>query len=59
MTLFRGYADDMKLQEWLLSKIWPLEAHITAETCYYGSLLGCLELIATGTTTFVDMYYYM
>ncbi len=59
MTLFRGYADDMKLQEWLQSKIWPLEANITAETCYYGNLLGCLELIATGTTTFVDMYYYM
>jgi 5-methylthioadenosine/S-adenosylhomocysteine deaminase len=59
MTLFRGYADDMKLQEWLQSKIWPLELGLTSEVCYYGALLGCLEMIATGTTMFVDMYLFM
>jgi 5-methylthioadenosine/S-adenosylhomocysteine deaminase len=59
MTLFRGYADDMELHEWLANKIWPLETKLTAEACYYGALLGCLEMIRTGTTTFVDMYFYM
>lgn len=59
MTMFRGYADDMKLQDWLESKIWPLEVNLTPEICYYGALLGCLEMISTGTTTFVDMYYFM
>jgi 5-methylthioadenosine/S-adenosylhomocysteine deaminase len=59
MTMFRGYADDMKLQEWLESKIWPLELKLTPEVCYYGALLGCLEMIATGTTIFVDMYLFM
>jgi 5-methylthioadenosine/S-adenosylhomocysteine deaminase len=59
MTMFRGYADDLKLQEWLESKIWPLEINLTPETCYYGTLLGCLEMISTGTTMFVDMYYHM
>jgi len=59
MTMFRGYADDMKLQEWLASKIWPLELKLTPEICYYGALLGCLEMIATGTTMFVDMYLFM
>ncbi len=59
MTLFRGYADDLKLKEWLESRIWPLEINLTAEACYYGALLGCLEMIATGTTMFVDMYYFM
>ena len=29
MSLLRGYADDMHLQEWLSEKIWPLEAHLT------------------------------
>lgn len=59
MTMFRGYADDMKLEDWLHSKIWPLELKLTPEMCHYGALLGCLEMIATGTTTFVDMYLLM
>ena len=59
MTMFRGYADDMKLEDWLQSKIWPLELRLTPEMCHYGALLGCLEMIATGTTTFVDMYFFM
>jgi len=59
MTLFRGLADDMKLEEWLTSKIWPLELKLTPEACHYGALLGCLEMIATGTTTFLDMYFFM
>jgi len=59
MTLFRGIADDMLLQDWLQKKIWPLEAKHTDETCYVGALLGCAEMIMSGTTTFVDMYFHM
>jgi 5-methylthioadenosine/S-adenosylhomocysteine deaminase len=59
MTMFRGYADDMRLEEWLQSKIWPLERNLTPEICHYGALLGCLEMISTGTTTFLDMYFHM
>jgi 5-methylthioadenosine/S-adenosylhomocysteine deaminase len=59
MTLLRGYADDLKLKEWLEQKVWPLESNLTEEACYHGALLGCLEMIATGTTMFVDMYYFM
>jgi 5-methylthioadenosine/S-adenosylhomocysteine deaminase len=59
MTLFRGFADDMLLQDWLSKKIWPLEAKHTDETCYIGALLGCAEMIMSGTTTFVDMYFHM
>lgn len=58
MTLFRGFADDMQLQEWLEKKIWPLEAKLTGEACYYGALLGSAEMIMSGTTCFVDMYFY-
>lgn len=59
MTMFRGYADDMLLQDWLAKKIWPLEAKLTGEACYYGALIGSSEMIQSGTTSFVDMYFHM
>ena len=59
MSLFRGYADDLELREWLEKKIWPLEARLDGETCYHGALLGSLEMTRTGTTCFVDMYFHM
>ncbi len=58
MTLFRGYADDVPLQEWLRDYIWPKEMKLTPEDCYYGNLLGIIEMIKSGTTCFSDMYYY-
>jgi 5-methylthioadenosine/S-adenosylhomocysteine deaminase len=59
MTLFRGYADDLPLNEWLHEKIFPAEAtHLNPENVYWGSLLGCLEMIATGTTSFIDGYFF-
>jgi len=59
MSLLRGYADDMHLQEWLNEKIWPLEAHLTGEDVYWGTKLACMEMIRSGTTAFNDMYFFM
>ncbi len=59
MTLLRGYADDMILQDWLAQKIWPLEAHLTGQDVYWGTKLACLEMIKNGTTAFNDMYFFM
>jgi 5-methylthioadenosine/S-adenosylhomocysteine deaminase len=59
MTLLRGYADDMVLQDWLSQKIWPLEAHLTGDDVYWGTRLACLEMIKTGTVAFNDMYFKM
>lgn len=59
MTLLRGYADDMHLQQWLSEKIWPLEAHLTGEHVYWGTRLACMEMIRTGTIAFNDMYFFM
>lgn len=59
MTLFRGYADDLQLAEWLENHIWPAEAQLTAKDVYKGSLLACLEMIRSGTTSFADMYFFM
>jgi 5-methylthioadenosine/S-adenosylhomocysteine deaminase len=58
MTLFRSYADDMKLHEWLETKIWPLEAKLDGEAVYWGTKLACLEMLKSGTTFFADMYFY-
>ncbi|VBB07907.1 metal-dependent hydrolase [Lucifera butyrica] len=59
MTLFRSYADDMQLMDWLQNKIWPAEAKLEQDDIYWGTLLAIAEMIKTGTTTFADMYFSM
>ena len=59
MALFRGLADDLSLDEWLNDNIWPMEANLNEYYCYIGALLGAVELIKSGITTFSDMYFYM
>lgn len=59
MTLMRGYADDLPLMEWLETRIEPLEARLTESDVYWGAMLGILEMIKSGTTTFADMYIFM
>ncbi len=59
MVLFRGAADDLPLEEWLRDRIWPLEARLTDEAVYWGSLLGLAEMIRSGTTAFSDMYFHL
>ncbi len=58
MTLFRGKAEDEPLSTWLEQTIWPLESKLTPDDIYQGALLGCLESIKAGTTTFADMYFH-
>jgi 5-methylthioadenosine/S-adenosylhomocysteine deaminase len=58
MTLFRGIAEDQPLDTWLKETIWPLERKLRKEDVYAGALLGCLEMIKSGTTCFADMYFH-
>src|SRR6185369_10678232 len=59
MSLFRGIADDLKLQDWLEKFIFPAEAkNVTPDFVRWGTRLGCLEMLLSGTTTFTDMYYF-
>lgn len=58
MTLLRGFADDMRLHDWLEEKIWPIEAKLTEEDVYWGTRLATLEMIKSGTTYFNDMYWH-
>ncbi len=59
MSLFRGLADDRKLQDWLNNFIFPAEAkNVTPEFVRWGTRLAALEMLLSGTTTFTDMYYF-
>lgn len=56
MTGMRSYADDMPLWDWLSTKIFPLEAKLTAEDMYEFARLAVLEYLSTGVTAVFDMY---
>lgn len=58
MTLLRGYADDLPLEDWWFKYVYPVESKFTAKHVYWGSLLAMLEMIKSGTTCFTDFYYY-
>ena len=58
MTLFRGYADDLALMEWLTKHIWPVEKRMEDDDVYWGTRLACIEMIRSGTTSFWDMYWH-
>ena len=58
MTLLRGYADDMLLKDWLTQRIWPVEAKLDKRYIQSATELGLLEMIASGTTSYLDMYFF-
>ncbi len=57
MTLFRNLGDDTQLHAWL-SSIWELEARLDSEAVSLGSEKAVVEFLLTGTTGFLDMYFY-
>ena len=54
-TLFRGYADDRPLMDWLRQRVWPMEAAHTPSTLRSAARLATTELLTTGTTTVLTM----
>lgn len=59
MAYLRGFADDLTLEDWLHNHIWPVEKHwLSPRFVYDGTELACLEMLRSGTTTFVDMYFH-
>jgi 5-methylthioadenosine/S-adenosylhomocysteine deaminase len=59
MSLFRGIADDLSLDDWLKKYIFPAEArNVTEEFVVWGTRLGMLEMLRGGITTYADMYYF-
>jgi len=59
MTLLRGAGDDLPLEQWLRSRIWPVErALMSHEFVLAGTRLACLEMLRGGVTCFCDMYFF-
>lgn len=54
-TLFRGYADDMALLDWLRARVWPLEAAHTPRSLAAAASLAAAELVQGGTTAVLTM----
>lgn len=58
MTMFRGYADDVTLEEFL-ARIVPREMEIlTPHNVELGTAVGAVESLLAGVTTVLDMYFY-
>ncbi|MGB9334443.1 MAG: amidohydrolase family protein, partial [Candidatus Acidiferrales bacterium] len=59
MSLFRGIADDLSLDDWLRKYIFPAEArNVTPDFVAWGTRLGILEMLRGGITEYADMYYF-
>jgi len=54
-TLFRSYADDLPLLDWLRRRVWPMEAAHTPATLRASARLAAAELLLSGTTTVLTM----
>ncbi|MBQ6294636.1 MAG: amidohydrolase [Firmicutes bacterium] len=59
MTLLRGYAENMNLQDWLNTMIFPFEAKMKGEDIYAGTLLAMAESVRSGIVSSTDMYYWL
>lgn len=58
MTLLRGYGENLKLSEWLNTRIFPFEDRLNDEDVYYATLLGMAESLRFGIVSSSDMYYH-
>ena len=54
-TLFRGYADDLPLMDWLRRRVWPMEAAHTPASLRAATRLATTELLSSGTTAVLTM----
>ena len=59
MAMFRGYANDRNLEDWLFNYIFPAESKWTPELIRVGADLAIADMISSGTVSFTDMYSLM
>lgn len=59
MTFLRSFADDLPLDKWLFDKVFPYEAKLRGEDCYWLSRLAILEYLSSGISAVSDMYFYL
>ncbi len=57
MTLLRGYSDDVPLHIWL-GHMRAFELRMTAQDMRAGLRLAMVEMLRSGTTSFIDMFHW-
>ena len=58
MCLMRGYGENLKLNEWLNTRIFPFEDKLTSDAVYNATLLAMAESFRFGIVSSTDMYYF-
>ena len=58
MVIFRNCADDLLFNDWLFGRIMPMEDKLASGDCYWGTMLALMEMLRSGTTSYIDMYYF-
>ena len=58
MTVFRNCADDLLFNDWLFNKIMPMEDKMNGDDVYWCVMLSIMEMLRSGTTAYIDMYYF-
>lgn len=58
MSLFRGIAEDVNIEDWFNVKIWPYESRLTSSDVRVGAMLDIYEMIDSGVTAFFDHYFF-
>lgn len=56
MSVMKGVVDDLSFPDFL-DKVFKIDSDRTDSDLDIGTKLGCMEMMRSGTTTFVDMYY--
>lgn len=59
MTFLRSFADDLPLRDWLFDKVFPSEAKLTADDCYWLTKLAIMEYLTSGISVVSDMYFHL
>lgn len=59
MSLMRGYGENLNLQDWLFTRIFPFEDQLDSEAVYYGTLLSLAESFKYGIVSTSDMYFFV
>ncbi len=59
MTLLRGVAEDVTVDDWFNKFVWIYERSLTPRDVYVGTLLGAAEMLLSGVTAVADHYFNM
>ena len=58
MTILRGYGENLTLQDWLYTRIFPFENEMNGHDAYYATLLGFAEMLRYGSVSATEMYMF-